>query len=915
MPLLKLVFSIFLTFCALAATAAPNVAFYYGEHPPLQQLALYDWAVVEPGHLAQAPQTGKTRWFAYLSLGEFTPDRSYAKSVPTAWRLGANKDWGSVIVDQSQPDWPAFVVEKMVTPLWRQGYRGFFLDTLDAWAAVAKTDADRQHQIDGLVRVIQAIKARYPEAQLIANRGFEILPRTHDQFAAVAFESLIQGWDAGKKRYGPVPDADRQWLLGQLKTVTDLYKLPVIAIDYAPAGERKAAQEIARKIEGYGFTPWVADSTLTTLGVGKLEPLPRKVYVLYNAKTTPSVMADSQLSVSTPLNYLGLYPRYIDVSGELPADIQSGQVAGVISWVDDGELPLKARGWLRQVVGAGVPWVALNNFGFTLDGEWQRLLGLRADGGKQSENNTTIALRDPVYNGEVSVAAQRDGFMGWTVRAGTPLLTLKTPAGRRYDAAAITPWGGYALAPYLLTALPDKTNRWNFDPITFLARALRLPDMPVADVTTENGRRLQMFHIDGDGFVSKAERPGYPFAGEVMLNEVLKKYPIPMTISVIEGEIGPTGLYPKDSPALEDIARRTFALPNIEIASHSYSHPFKWSLVETGKGEDYHLDIPGYTFNLDREVSGSINYINKRLAPPGKSVKVFLWPGDCDPLPEAIKAVREAGVLAMNGGDTVINRSQPSLMLAAPIGLYKGDELQIFAPNQDENVYTNNWTGPFYGYRRVIETFELTDSPRRIKPIDIYVHYYTATKRASLDALHEVMRWSIQQRTLPVYASDYITRAQSFYNDFSIARDGNGYAIHAGAVRTVRIAPSLGYPDMTASENIAGFSDHGSERYIHLTGNDARLVLQATPPQQSLLVDANAMTTGWQRIGTGANTGFRLTLKPATQGISATFANIGKCQLLADGRPAPTTREGVNTRIDLPNAHAAVTIETRCTGQ
>ena len=34
--------------------------------------------------------------------------------------------------------------------------------------------------------------------------------------------------------------------------------------------------------------------------------------------------------------------------------------------------------------------------------------------------------------------------------------------------------------------------------------------------------------------------------------------------------------------------------------------------------------------------------------------------------------------------------------------MMKGDWFQVYAPMQNENVYTNNWTGPFYGFERVI---------------------------------------------------------------------------------------------------------------------------------------------------------------------------------------------------------------------
>ncbi len=54
-------------------------------------------------------------------------------------------------------------------------------------------------------------------------------------------------------------------------------------------------------------------------------------------------------------------------------------------------------------------------------------------------------------------------------------------------------------------------RRWILDPFAFLRKALRLVPLPSPDATTENGRRIATVHIDGDGFVSRAEVPGSPY--------------------------------------------------------------------------------------------------------------------------------------------------------------------------------------------------------------------------------------------------------------------------------------------------------------------------------------------------------------------------------------------------------------------
>ena len=254
-----------------------SVAFFYGDRVPVDRLSHFDVAVVEPDaafdpreHAGAGPQ-----WFAYVSVGEVLANRNYFSAMPRRWLTGRNKDWDSAIVDQSARGWPAFFVRHAISPLAQRGFRGFFLDTLDSYQLIAKNEHDRARQRAGLVAVIRAIKKRYPDAHLILNRGFEILPEVHDLVSAVAFESLYGRWDQGNRQYGEVPQADRDWLLGQARAVRDRYGLPVVSIDYCPPEEPARCREIARKIAADGFVPYVTDGGLQTVGVGPGEAAAR----------------------------------------------------------------------------------------------------------------------------------------------------------------------------------------------------------------------------------------------------------------------------------------------------------------------------------------------------------------------------------------------------------------------------------------------------------------------------------------------------------------------------------------------------------------------------------------------------------------------------------------------------------------
>lgn len=86
----------------------------------------------------------------------------------------------------------------------------------------------------------------------------------------------------------------------------------------------------------------------------------------------------------------------------------------------------------------------------------------------------------------------------------------------------------------------------------------------------------------------------------------------------------------------QTIARSIFALPNVEIASHSFRHPFAWT-SDTGTAAYYpkpSLTLrPEYDHPLDyrEETLGSIDYIERKLAPPGKKFRLMLRTGNCPP--------------------------------------------------------------------------------------------------------------------------------------------------------------------------------------------------------------------------------------------------------------------------------------------
>lgn len=887
--------------CSLAlgsANTSSLTAFYYGNHPPIKILQLYHQVVVDPSSDFDPHQfdNASHQSFAYVSMGEMDPAEINKQKIPSDWIIAQNKTWHSAVIDQTNPAWQKYFIEQMITPLWNKGYRGFFLDTLDSYTLAKLDPAQAKLQQQALISLIQAIKNKYPSAALIVNRGFELLPSIATLIKAVAAESLFSSWDNNQKKYVPVSQQERKTLIAELRKAQNL-GIPVIVIDYVPANKLTYAGEIAHKILQLGFSPWVTNYNLTAFylvqshhhadhqanAVDAGQPVPRKILVFYNGKINnidDEMDSVAVTKVAMPLNYLGYVPIFRNINEPLPANLSKTEFAGIV--VADIGIVLgkeqQIRRWYLQQIHKGIPLVILNDFGFNLDAKSLAAFNLDYPLFPHRARKVQIIRESSLLGYEIQPLLKPEDFTAISGKDNISLLTVRDELGTIGDMAAITPWGGYVLYPAVLQNTSENSVRWVIDPFTFLQKALRLPAMPVPDTTTENGRRLMLAHIDGDSFANKGKWYNGPFVGEIMEKEFLTYYNIPTTVSIIEGELSPQGLYPQWSADLEKIARELFALPNVEIASHTFSHPFNWQKAAQYRGSKpnpYSLPIPNYHLNIAREVTGSVNYINQHLAPPGKSCKVFLWSGEADVPEKAVALTYQLSLSNMNGGDTKISKLHNSMTEVSGLGLYQGPYFLVFAPVTNDFEITDNFRKPRYSFVNVINTFKMTDSPRRLKPIDIYNHFYMVDEIGGIKAMHTVYDWALSQPVFNLYVSDYSHKVLDF-NKTTITKQGNGWWFTTnGQIRELRIPHSLGYPNLAESKNVIGYNSYNDSYYIHLgPAKRSYVIFSRDKPRMPFLADANAAVKSFDYQKKKVN----FTLQGYTP-LEFTLANMHNCTL------------------------------------
>ncbi len=505
--------------------------------------------------------------------------------------------------------------------------------------------------------------------------------------------------------------------------------------------------------------------------------------------------------------------------------------------------------WLVRQKEKGVKLLFIGGY----PGDKDRQAALAADLGIQGTLEDLVGVKSA--NCSVLDKAMVDESMLVNIRK-SGLISSRAPAGSKVwlsvgivdkrdltlseDVIYTAPWGGAVLEPYLYFRTSVEDLRSLVDPFQFLATMLPTESFPVPDTTTRDGVRMFLTHIDGDGFSTLSRRLVNVTCAEIIRDDFVKKYPFPVTVSIIESEIKALlkDQQPNDRKRFEEIARSLFALPNVQVASHAWSHPFVWMPDKDVEGSRLYptkwlefADPSIYpVFDLRREIEGSVKYINEMLTTKKKPTELFLWSGNCRPSGEALKMVTGLGLEAMNGGNTIINRRAEGIGDISSADTSMDGELQVYAPVQNEYTYTNGFTGPLYGgYRLVLDTFQRTEKPRRLKPVNVYYHFYSVQNRDSERALRDVHEWCVKQVLHSVTAKDFVRMAKDARATRVLADGPKRWIVeNKGCCRTFRLPKSMGVPNLAHCEAVTGFKVEGEQVYVHTNGQ-TRAVLDFRP--------------------------------------------------------------------------------------
>lgn len=453
--------------------------------------------------------------------------------------------------------------------------------------------------------------------------------------------------------------------------------------------------------------------------------------------------------------------------------------------------------------------------------------------------------------------------------------------------------GGFAHEEFLIynfDASETVYRKWYVNPFKFFKLVFQIPDFPIPDPSTLAGRRIYFSHIDGDGWnnetqVIDTKGTEKILSSDIILKQVAEKTPdLPLTVGPIAANLNPEW---NGTALSQNIARKFFDLNQIEVGCHTYSHPFDWGFFKDyseaketpfldryqtttwknsllgsfrrlfQKNESFYRleddellpvkekkpDQPHYytprayarkLFDLDLEVFGAIEEVNQ-FTPPSKKVKVYQWSGNALPWKQVLIDVDEARVQNINGGDPRFDYLFPSYAYLCPLTRNLGSEKQVYSCSSNENLYTSLWTKNFFGFVNLPITFAWSETPLRIKGMNLYYHMYSGEKKPSLYALLQNISYIRLQKLTPIPTSEYCEMVNGFYSAEIVPGKERSWLIkNHGRLLTFRVDNgTFTSVDFGQSEGVIGQRHHQGSLYIYLDAANRKPQITLTDIQES----------------------------------------------------------------------------------
>lgn len=763
-------------------------------------------------------------------------------------------------LDATHPRWAQVVVHELVETAAERGFNGVVLSGLET----ISQDAERA----AVLAVLPLLKAAYPDKQVFLEGGYSLLHEARRYLDGILFMES--------------KDADKDDLIRDERKVREATRQGVqpYYVGYGQPGSTADLAARASRIRELGGVPFFTTQELAGVNLGPLQETVRRVLVLHSGAAQESYTARV---LHGSLEWLGYQIIYHDASLEsssawLPEHISINAVildqslslnqerqtslVSLVSGLRNENVPLLIT---------GQPWESAT--------DWNRvtqILDLKGTGKSIAKAGETVVhqVESTLIMNRGSTSPRTTGLREVRAAAeGSQILLATRTAGTVCHQIFLSAWGGFWLDPLAVDAGPQ------LDPLPFLERFLATQAVsPVVDTTSLDGQRLLITHIEADGFAETSDQPGLPLAAEVMLEKVIDKYSLPMTVAVCEGDVrGWTpGLDARQSMRLQQAARSIFALPSVEAASGGLSRPTSW---QGGKplGGTLNSSAGSTPLILEREVAGSLAFLHHQMLNTDRAMGLMSWPQDSFPSREAVAFSRDMGV------ENLILQTQTTLTGRTPA-----------LPPRSWGLGTHFSTimtrSPLSQGTPEVEAFiseaRRTGQDRWLSPVQLSLSFRDAARSASLRQVERLLDWCASQPLQAVTAGHYARMMRDAARTRVFQTGPNRWIIvNEGYARTLRLPVSAGVPDLARCTGVVGFVRQGDQIYIHTLGlRRTGLVMRTEAEPDYLRLASSSASVRYLEAGSR-----RALLQVAhTRPVEFAFEGMKPgtmCQMLANGLP------------------------------
>lgn len=184
---------------------------------------------------------------------------------------------------------------------------------------------------------------------------------------------------------------------------------------------------------------------------------------------------------------------------------------------------------------------------------------------------------------------------------------------------------------------------------------------------------------------------------------------------------------------------------------------------------------------------------------------------------------------------------------------------------------------------------------RRLHPVELRVAFTAGATPAAVDGVVRQIESALARGALPVFRSEVERRRQAL-DGVRVARtlDGRWKLSGLGALRTLRLPASLGWPDLERSQGVAGVRDTPEGRFVALDRDEVLLSLSGSAPPGPYVLSTNAHVLRWEREGDEV----RADLSASTP-LELDIGGVRSCRLSTAGGSFVGRRVGDAVRFSL----------------